>query len=401
MNLFNQRGTILITCPKGIVPFLAGEVQALGCDVGAQHEAAVELQGSLADTMKLNLHLRTAHRVLFEVAAFRARSADHLYQHCGAVAWEDLLPEEGYFSVDSAVATESIRDTRFANVRCKDAIVDRIRARRGRRPDSGHDVRGAAVFVYWRGDDCHIYLNTSGEPLSRRGYRKISHKAPMQETLAAAIVLATGWNGTGHFVNPMCGSGTLAIEAAMIALRRAPGLLRTAFAFQHLLGFEEAAWEQLRREARLAARKQLQGRILATDLDPRAVEAARNNAMTAGVDTRIEFGVCDFAETEIPAGEGVVVLNPEYGERLGTLSELEQLYPRIGDFLKQRCTEYRGFVLTGNASLAKRVGLRTRRRTVLFNSNIECRLLEYEMYAGTRRAPKAPPPPGPGGDARC
>ena len=173
------------------------------------------------------------------------------------------------------------------------------------------------VFLYWREAHCKVYLDTSGESLSRRGYRKIPLAAPMQETLAAAVVQATSWTGAGHFVNPMCGSGTLAIEAALMGLGRPPGLLRSNYGFMHLKGFDAEAWQALRAAARAQPKQKLGGRIVATDIRPDTVAAAQQNAKTAGVDQVIEFGVCDFAETPLPEGGGAVVLNPEYGERMG------------------------------------------------------------------------------------
>ncbi len=380
-----EASRILITCPKGIAPVLKGEVAALGLPVLAEMPAGIETAGSLSDCMRLNLHLRTGHRVLYALRDFPAKTAQDFYQGVYRIAWEELIPEDEYLSVSSAVESPSIRDTRFANQKCKDAIADRIKNKSGRRPDSGPEKRGASVFVYWKGDRCSVYLDTSGEPLARRGYRKEPGKAPMQETLAAAVILATGWRGRGNFINPMCGSGTLGIEAALIALNKAPGLLRNNFAFMHLRDFRLQQWSALREEARKNSRRSLQGRMILTDIDPAAVQASRRNALTAGVEHLMAFGTCDFAETEVPEGGGIVVINPEYGERLGKMRELEEIYSRIGDFLKRRCQGYTGFVFTGNPGLAKRIGLKSSRRMIFFNSNIECRLLTYDLYEGSRK----------------
>jgi putative N6-adenine-specific DNA methylase len=188
----------------------------------------------------------------------------------------------------------------------------------------------------------------------------------------------------------MCGSGTLAIEAAWLATNRAPGLLREDFGFKHLLGFDPVAWARQRAAALDGIRPAPAGKIVATDIRPKAVEAARRNARDAGVESLIAFRVCDFAETAIPEGGGVVVLNPEYGERMGDAENLAGTYERIGDFLKQRCAGCRGYVFTGSPTLAKAVGLRTSRRIPFFNSRIECRLLQYDLYAGTRRTDLPP-----------
>jgi putative N6-adenine-specific DNA methylase len=183
----------------------------------------------------------------------------------------------------------------------------------------------------------------------------------------------------------MCGSGTLAIEAAMIALNKAPGLLRNNYGFIHLKGFNESSWNALRKKTRVIAKKSLNGRIIATDISQEAIEAAKKNATTAGVAHLMEFGVCGYSETPIPKGGGVVVLNPEYGERLGEIEKLKEVYKGIGDFFKKKCLGYKGYIFTGNLDLAKKVGLKTKRRIPFFNSNIECRLLEYDLYEGSRK----------------
>jgi len=380
-----EKNRILITCPKGIPPFLAQELALLGFPVLAEQTAGVETEGTLDDTLRLNLFLRTGHRVLLLLDAFAARNADELSLRLQTIPWEDSIDENGYLCVTASVENPTIRDARYAGLKVKDAIVDRIREKRGRRPDAGPERDRSVVHLYWKDEQASVYLDTSGEPLSRRGYRKIPMSAPMQETLAAAVVLATRWDGSTSFVNPMCGSGTLAIEAALIGLNRPPGLLRSNFGFMHIKGWNETLWNELRETAKQEARKSLAGRIIATDIDPRAIEAAKKNAMTAGVEQLIEFLVCDYRDTPLPEGGGAVVLNPEYGERMGEAAKLEGVYKEIGDFFKQKCKGYTGYVFTGNPSLAKRLGLKAKRRIPFFNSGIECRLLEYELYEGTRR----------------
>ena len=382
-----QKSSILITCPKGIPAFLKQELATLGYPVLAESVAGVDTEGTLEDAMRMNLHLRTAHRVLFTLQQFPARDPEALYRNVRDLPWEEVIPPDGYLCVTASVDMPDIRDTRYAGLKCKDAIVDRIKEQAGRRPDSGPERDRSVVHLYWKDGEATVYLDTSGESLSRRSYRKIPLAAPMQETLAAAVVLATGWEGEGNFVNPMCGSGTLAIEAALAGLRRAPGLLRSNFGFLHVPGIDREAWERVREEGRKRARKTVPGRIIASDLDPRAVDAARKNAQTAGVEQLIEFSVSDFADSVVPAGGGVVVMNPEYGERMGTVLELESVYGRIGDFFKQRCAGYRGYVFTGNRELGKKIGLRAKRRVPFWNSGIECRLLEYELYEGSRKNP--------------
>ena len=380
-----SKSRIVITCAKGISSYLEEEILGLGLPILSEGISSIETEGSLEDTLKLNLFLRTGHRVLFLIKEFKARHPEELYQRVHGIPWEDHFSEESYLCVTSSVDTETIRDSRFANVKCKDAIVDRFNQRIGKRPDSGPERDGVVVHLYWKGDRCLVYFDTSGEPLSKRGYRKIPLEAPMQETLAAAVVLATEGKGEGNFVNPMCGSGTLAIEAAGIAVGKAPGLLRSNFGFMHLKGYKEEAWKELHKKARTQSKKACSGKIVATDMRPEAVQAAKQNAMTAGVEQLIEFAVCDYSETPVPDLGGVIVLNPPYGERLGDRRQLESLYQGIGDFFKKKCQGYRGYIFTGNMDLLKKVGLRTKRRLPFYNGDIECRLLEYELYEGSRK----------------
>ena len=385
MSFWKNKSRIVLTCAKGVPPFLKQEILSLGFPVLSVGASEVGTEGTLEDTQKLNLSIRTGQRVLYLLESFSAKTPDELYKRISQISWEDYIPEDSYFSVTSSVHNPTIKDSRFANVKCKDAVVDRIKEKRGKRPDTGSERDKVVIHLYWRGDFCQVFLDTSGEPLSRRGYRMIPLKAPMQETLAAVVVLATGWTGDGNLINPMCGSGTLAIEATLIGLGRAPGLLRSNYGFMHLKGFNESFWKALRRRVRAEAKDTFNGRIIATDISQQAVEAAKKNAMTAGVERFIEFGVCDFSETPIPTGGGAVILNPEYGERLGEVVELKEIYMRIGDFFKKKCKGYRGYVFTGNLDLAKKVGLRTNRRITFFNGPIECRLLEYDLYEGSKK----------------
>lgn len=376
----------MVTSARGIVSSVCEELSQLGFPLVSESPGGAWTAGTLGDAMRMNLWLRTAHRVLALLATFPARSEADLYAGVKRIPWEDFIAADGYFSVTSSLKTPLIRDSRFASVKCKDAVADRFRERAGRRPDSGPDRSSVVIHLHWEHTTCSLYLDTTGEPLSRRDYRKIPLEAPMQESLAAAVVMATRWDRRAPFVNPMCGSGTLAIEACLLAINRAPGLLRENFAFMHLRGFDAERFAALREEARRAEHTPAGLRVIATDIDPLAVEAARKNAARAGVDRLLEFDVCDFAETEVPDSGGVVVLNPGYGARMGKIEDLEGTYRRIGDFFKQRCQGHTGYVFTGNLALAKKVGLRTKRRLTFFSGDIECRLLEYDLYPGSKDA---------------
>jgi putative N6-adenine-specific DNA methylase len=374
---------LVITAPKGLVPFLCREITALGYPVSGQGLNYAVTRGTLRDAMVLNLSLFTAHHVLFFLREFPCASPDALYRGMLDVDWENWVPQDGYFCVVSDVEHPSIRDTRYANQRAKDAVADRMKQALGRRADSGPRQDRTVIRLYWKREKASVYIDTSGEPLNRRGYRKLPFKAPLQETLAAGLVLASGWDGRVAFVNPMCGSGTLAVEAALMALKRAPGLLRGNFGLMHIVPFDPAAWREARRAVQAKRLKAPACRIIASDISAVAVRAARKNAETAGVDRYIEFSQCDFAETPLPGPPGIIMMNPEYGMRLGGRSMINSEYRRIGDFFKRKCAGHKGYIFTGNLDAAKRIGLRARKRMVFYNAKIECRLLEYELYSGT------------------
>jgi 23S rRNA G2445 N2-methylase RlmL len=378
---------ILITCPRGAAPYLAREVEALGLPINVQGESSVMSAGTMDDAMRLNLHLRTAHRVLVQLQEFKAADPDQLYNALMQIEWERYIFERGYLSVTSTVNTPTIINTTFANQRVKDAVVDRLVRETGFRPDSGPRRDRSVVHLYWKDEEATVYLDTSGDPISRRGYRREQGAAPMGEALAAAVVMAAGWTGQGAFVNPMCGSGTLAIEAALLAIGKPPGILRMNFGFMHLKTFDKRRWEEIKRDALHKKSLRLPGPIVATDADRRVLGIAKRNAGRAGVEHLIEFKACDFADTPLPKtrSAGVVVMNPEYGARMGDEQKLEPLYGRIGDFFKQHCAGYTGYIFTGNPRLAKRVGLRTSSRETFYNGPIECRLLKYELYEGSRK----------------
>src|SRR5690606_5742435 len=223
------------------------------------------------------------------------------------------------------------------------------------------------------------------ETIAKHGYRKIPGQAPMLEALAAATVMATGWEGKGVFVNPMCGSGTVAIEAALIATNRFPGLFRDHYSFMHFLGYDQRVYQQYKKELEEKISVSNEKEIYASDISNQAVLISKENAKAAGVAELINFETVDFRETTVPITEnGVIFFNPEYGERLGETDELEGTYREIGDFMKKKCPGYRGYIFTGNLELAKKVGLKAKRRIEFYNGTIDCRLLHYELYRGSK-----------------
>ena len=391
---------IIISCAKELSRWTEKEVLDMGYKPIEVTENTVVIRGSMRDMMRLNLNLRTAHRVLVPLLRTTCRNIRDLYQSAYSIDWENLLDANGYFSVSSIVHNFTVRDTRLPSLYTKDAIVDRMREKCQRRPDSGNKNLGAAVFVYWEKDEIIFYLDTSGEPLSKRGYRKIPGSAPMQETLAAACLMAMGWKKNTPFLSPMCGSGTPAIEAAMMAANKAPGSLKGHFAFQSIKGYDriipgesapriarrqvagatpEQIWKQMVLEAKEKETPELVPEIWATDISPEAVENAHSNAIAAGVAQFINFKACDFAQTPIPVNsKGCVFFNPEYGIRLGDPVELVPIYERIGSFMNEKCSGWTGSLITGNPDLAKLVNLYYKTRVPFFNGPIDCRLFIYD-----------------------
>ena len=389
MQLFNITNKIIITCSNRLSPSLCQEVAELGFTPTRTFKTGVELKGTLADCIQLNLNLRCASQVLFSVKEFAARNADELYNALLLFEWEDVIAADGYFSITSNVDNATINNSLFANVKVKDAIVDRFRNRTGQRPNSGPELDKTVIHLYWKEEQAEIFIDTSGETLSKHGYRKIPGKAPMLEALAAATLLATKWDRKSPFINPMCGSATLAIEAALLATNRRPGLHRTNYAFMHLVGFAQELYtlQQQRLKDIITI---VPGLIItATDISADAINISKINAGAAGVAELIQFEVCDFEMTQILKEQpGIIYFNPEYGDRLGEEAALEITYGRIGDFMKKKCKGYMGYVFTGNLELAKKIGLKPKRRIEFYTSKIDCRLLEYELYAGTKRIDK-------------
>lgn len=385
MNPFTTPSRIIVTCGKRMSPYLEKELIELGFTLKRTFATGIELKGTLNDCIRLNLNLRCTSQVLYSLKEFSANRPEDVYDTVLSLPWEEIVPGDGYLSVTSTVNHPTVNNSLFMNVKVKDAITDRIRDKTGKRPDSGPDMDRTVLHLYWQEDRAEVFIDSTGETLAKHGYRKMPGKAPMLESLAAATLLATRWDRKSPFVNPMCGSGTIAIEAALLATNRRPGLLRSNYAFMHVKGYERAVYDKERQ--RLADQvKDVPGLVIvATDLSEEAVRIAKVNANAAGVGELIRFDVGDFETTSFPETPGVVYFNPEYGERLGQEAELEATYARIGSFLKKRCQGFMGYIFTGNLDLAKKVGLKASRRIEFYTGKIDCRLLEYEMYAGTKR----------------
>lgn len=387
MQVFHNKSKIIITCNKRLSAYLQAETEALGYTIVRSFSTGLQLEGTVTDTIALNLNLRCASQILYSIKSFTAENPARLYKELLEIPWEELIDISGYFSVTSNVDNETITTPLFANVKVKDAIVDRIKDKKGVRPNSGSDQNKTVIHLYWKEDFAEIFIDTSGETLAKHGYRKIPGKAPMLEALASSVIMATKWDQRSTFINPMCGSGTLAIEAALIATNKKPGLFRMNYGFMHITGYDEQVFFTERRKLKDQATKDIAFKIIASDITEDAIQVSKQNAKTAGVDHLIDFQVCDFADTQVPEQPGVIVFNPEYGERLGVHTKLEATYKRIGDFMKTNCKGYTGYIFTGNPDLAKKIGLRASKKIEFYNGKLDCRLLEYELYEGSKREP--------------
>ncbi|GFO56050.1 RNA methyltransferase [Geomonas sp. Red276] len=368
------------TTAKGVEEVLAAELTRLSIEDVSVESGGVRFGGGMPAAYKANLWLRTASRVLMPLAEFPCETPEQLYQGVRSVSWPRYLTTEMTLAVDCTLRDCAMTHSGFVALKTKDAIVDTMRDRFGSRPSVDTRDPDLRVNVRLFRNRCYLSLDCSGAPLDRRGYRLDKHEAPLKENLAAALVEMTGWDGSVPFVDPMCGTGTIAIEAAMKALRIPPGLLRTTFGFQRWPGYDRSLWTALAKEARQGILSGLLAPVVASDISHSAIAMAHENAGRAGVGKAITIGRGAVGELIPPPGPGVIVMNPPYGKRLGEEEALRPLYKEIGDVLKQRCKGYTAYVFTGNLELAKGVGLKAARRIVLFNGPIECRLLKYEMY---------------------
>ena len=385
------------TCPKAMEDLLAAELRALGAESAQEKTAGVAFRGPLELAYRACLWSRTASRILLLLSAFKAQSAAELYEGAAAVAWEDHLGPDQTLAVDGA-RESGLSHSKYAAQVVKDAVVDRLRRLFGRRPsvDTRHpDLR---LNLHLRGDEAALGIDFSGESLHRRGYRLQGGPASLKENVAAALLLRAGWpelaSQGSALVDPMCGSGTLPIEAALMAGDAAPGLLRSAFGFLGWKGHHPDLWEGLLQEARGRREEGLKRvpPVWGFDRDPAAVRAARANLARAGLTGVVKVERRELSQARPPAATGgIVVVNPPYGERLGEVEELHSLYRELGRVLLERFTGWRAAVLTAHVELAKSVGLHAVRIHTLYNGALKCRLAHFEVAAERRfRTPLSP-----------
>ncbi len=359
---------------------MASELLALGYAATRTVRGAVEFSGGLEALYRANLWLRAATRVLLRLAAGSAGSREELYGLAAQVPWEELVAPEQTVAVAVAGRHPAFANTALAALVVKDALVDRLRRLRGRRPDVDRRDPDVRVQLHLGPEATSLHLDASGEPLSHRGYRRDGGPAPLSEALAAGALLLAGYDGAAPFLDPMCGSGTIAIEAALIATRRAPGLQRR-FACQRWWFHDPHLLARAVEEARAASRK-APAPVHASDLNEAAVRATEWHAPRAGVGDVVQARRRDARRLLLPGPGTLILTNPPYGERLGEREGLRPLYRALGDALKRRAVGATAWLLVGDPELAKEVGLRASRRIPLFNGPIECRLLRFDLFAG-------------------
>ncbi|MBC6609956.1 hypothetical protein H8B15_03425 [Hymenobacter sp. BT507] len=377
------------TTQFGLEEVLADELHQLGAHIEKVGQRAVEFSGDKQLLYEAVLWCRTAMRILVPFAGFYARDEKALYREVGRIDWQEFIGPDQTFAITAVVNKSSFEHSLFVAQLTKDAIVDQFRNRTGQRPSV--DVRNPDIrlHLHMLENEVTLSLDAAGDSLHRRGYRQQTNVAPLNEVLAAGLLLLTGWDGKRTLIDPMCGSGTLLTEAALIAQHIAPGLYHQGkFGFENWPDFEAALWESVQLDARQMRLEEPQAYLAGSDISREYIELARENVAAADLEDFIRLGVRDVAEAKAPVKEapGIVIMNPPYGERIGQESEMEALYKTIGDTLKSGFQGYDAYIFTGNLEAAKRIGLKTSRRIPLYNGPIECRLLKYELYQGSRKA---------------
>ncbi|MDE2345099.1 MAG: hypothetical protein KGL13_01395 [Gammaproteobacteria bacterium] len=375
------------TAAQGLEPVVAEELRGLGAQQVKEARGGATFEGALAVAYQACLWLRAANRVLYPLTRFKCSDAQSLYAGVQRMPWENDLSPDGTLAVDFTGSNAAITNTQYGAQRVKDAVVDRLREKFGRRPSVERQHPDLRIHCHLNRDIASVSLDLSGDSLHLRGYRRAGGTAPLKETLAAGLLLKCGWQkiaaAGGSFADPMCGSGTLVIEAALMAGDAAPGLLREYWGFNGWLKHDRRLWEKLITEAR---RRQAAGRgrmpvILGYDRDARSILGAQENARAAGVAHGLRFEHRDLTHARLPAGlqPGLMVTNPPYGERMGVMEELGPLYALLGDWLRQQCAGWQAGVIVADAALGKQLGIRARKMNAFHNGPLECRLLQFDI----------------------
>ena len=369
-------------CPRGLETALATELTALGGAFVTTADGGVGFAGPIELAYHANLESRLASRILWQVAHGGYRNVDELYDLAQGIEWRRHFSVERTLRVDLAATRSPLTSIEFATLKVKDAVCDRFRADSGKRPSVDKQRPDVRIHAYLTEREATLYLDTSGEALFKRGWRRDADVAPLRENLAAGVLAIAGFTPDTPLLDPMCGAGTIAIEAALAAADSAPGLQRT-FGFQKLAWYDGPTWQRIRQRAHDRARgAKVTRSIFASDIDPRAVAQCRSNVAAAGVAEWIDIDEADVLTRSAPGASGLVVANPPYGVRLDDEATLAAFYPRLGDALKQRFAGWTACLLTGDPRLPKLIGLKPSKRTPLYNGAIECRLFRFEIVAG-------------------
>ena len=371
-------------CPRGLAPALAGELADLGAHHPQAAEAGVSFTGPFDLIYAANLHSRIASRILWRVAQFPYSNENDVYERGKEVQWREYFSAERTFKVETNAHRSPVKSLDFVTLRVKDAIADHFRGALGHRPSVSPRDPDVRVHAFLAAKMCTLYIDTSGEPLFKRGRRDFVGEAPLKKNLAAGILRIAGWRPGVALLDPMCGAGTFLSEAADISLARAPGRSR-AFGFQNLSRYNASTWERLLAKAQREEKPMAPLPIYGSDLYGRTVDSARMNLRDAGLESAVTLKQVNLLELSAPADTGLLVTNPPYGVRLGEKEDLAQFYPQLGDTLKKRFAGWTAFILSGDPELAKLIRLSASKRTVLYNGALECRLYEYRMVAGGNR----------------
>jgi putative N6-adenine-specific DNA methylase len=368
------------SCPRGLEELLVRELADLDLKASAV-PGGVAFAGGWDACYRANLWSRLASRILWRIGEFSYRNEQEVYAAARAIDWPRYFRVEQTLRVNVTAQKSPLKSLEFATLRIKDAVVDRFREALGKRPSVERANPDVRVHAFLEADRGTFYLDTSGEPLFKRGWRAGPTEAPLRENLAAGILMLTGWQPQEPLLDPMCGGATLLVEAAAMARGRAPGAKR-GFAFEQLSAFDAALWERVKRETHA---KEASPQLYGSDNDAKALSGARRNLAEAGVERWVELAEADVLERTPPAPSGVMVMNPPYGERMGTPEELARFYPRLGDVLKQRFAGWRCYIFTADLRLPQLIRLQPSRRTPLWNGALECRLYELKIVSGSHR----------------
>ncbi|OYT21308.1 MAG: RNA methyltransferase [Nitrospira sp. UW-LDO-01] len=377
-------------CPRGLEAILEAELQSLGVPMTTKTEGGVGFNAPWSTTYWVNLKSHIASRVLWEVGQRAYKTEQDVYHAAYALAWPDWFTPTQTIKVKVSARRCPLPSLDFLTLRIKDAICDKFVAARHKRPSVDTQRPNIRVDAFLDQSTVTFYLDTSGEPLFKRGHRLGPVEAPLRENLAAGILRLTGWTPHDLLLDPMCGSGTIPLEAALMARQAAPGIARN-FGFERLLIHDATQWERQREAAKATQVAAAPSAIYASDRDPAMVEIAQRTFRGAGIADDIRLKQSDILELSAPAAQGVMVINPPYGVRLSRRDELESFYPKLGDWLKQRFAGWRAYVLTGDARVPKLIGLTPSKRIPLFNGALECRLYEFVIVQGGARRRLIPP----------